>query len=134
MKAAHCNPFLSASLGFLSGLLICGILILIVFNAKFHEMNLESISSNNSVGIIESPRVSLCVEQEISSLKNKLDINFASYDDLDTLPGIGDVKAKSIISFRQKYGNFKNIDELLFVPGISEDIFQQICNSVSVIQ
>ena len=48
----------------------------------------------------------------------KLDINSAQVDALRSLPGIGEVKAHAIVSYREQNGDFASVDELLGVPGI----------------
>lgn len=47
-----------------------------------------------------------------------LDINLAQEEQLMTLPGIGEKTAQVIIAYRQEYGPFKNVDELMHVKGI----------------
>ena len=49
-----------------------------------------------------------------------LNLNTATTEQLERLPGVGQVLAKRIVDFRQKKGGFKRIEELLAVPGISE--------------
>jgi len=49
-----------------------------------------------------------------------LNLNTATTEQLERLPGVGHVLAKRIVDFRQKKGGFKRIEELLAVPGISE--------------
>jgi competence protein ComEA len=49
-----------------------------------------------------------------------LNLNMASTRELEALPGIGPALAKKIVEFREKKGEFKRIEELLAVPGISE--------------
>lgn len=47
-----------------------------------------------------------------------IDINTASEKDLLVLPGIGEVKARSIVDYRQKNGPFRSLADLERVPGI----------------
>lgn len=55
-----------------------------------------------------------------------IDINVASADELDQLPGIGPSIAQNIIAFREANGPFLIIDDLLLVSGIGEAKFEQI--------
>ena len=47
-----------------------------------------------------------------------LDLNRASVEDLDRLPGIGPVLARRIVEHRAHHGPFHSAEELLGVPGI----------------
>ena len=47
-----------------------------------------------------------------------VDVNSASSEELESLPGIGEVKASSIIRYRQLNGPFPSVDDLLAVQGI----------------
>ena len=49
-----------------------------------------------------------------------LNLNTATTEQLERLPGVGHVLAKRIVDYRQKKGGFKRIEELLAVPGVSE--------------
>ena len=49
-----------------------------------------------------------------------LNINTASVDQLDSLPGIGVTLANRIIAYRTENGPFQSVEELLFVDGIGE--------------
>ena len=49
-----------------------------------------------------------------------LDINTAAVDELDTLPGIGEVLAERIVAYREAHGPFPSVDALDHVDGIGE--------------
>ncbi|MCE9684972.1 helix-hairpin-helix domain-containing protein [Shewanella sp. AS16] len=55
----------------------------------------------------------------------KVNINTASVDELQGLKGIGEVKAKAIIAYREKHGNFKSAQELANVSGIGAKLIEQ---------
>jgi len=61
-----------------------------------------------------------------------LNLNTASVQELDALPGIGPVLARRIVEFRQKKGGFKRVEELLAIPGISEKKWKVIKERVEV--
>ncbi len=48
----------------------------------------------------------------------KIDVNSATSEQLEELPGIGEVKARSIILYRDTNGPFASVDDLLAVRGI----------------
>jgi competence protein ComEA len=53
-------------------------------------------------------------------LSGVVNVNTASAEQLSLLPGIGDARAREIISMRQKQGGFKRVEDLLGVKGIGE--------------
>ncbi len=55
------------------------------------------------------------------AIKN-IDINRAGIDELSTLKGIGIKKAQAIIEYREMYGQFSSVDDLLNVKGIGEKV------------
>lgn len=63
------------------------------------------------------------VETDDFSLVN---LNSADIDQLQTLKGIGPAKAAAIIEYRESYGGFVVIEEIMEVPGIGEGIFEKI--------
>jgi competence protein ComEA len=49
-----------------------------------------------------------------------LDLNAATIEQLDTLPGVGEVTAQKIVDYREEHGGFGSVDELGQVPGIGD--------------
>ena len=58
--------------------------------------------------------------------KTSINLNTATLDQLETLPGIGRKTAERILDQRQKSGGFKKIEELMNVKGIGEKSFLKI--------
>ena len=61
-----------------------------------------------------------------------VNINTATKAELMTLTGIGEVKAKAIIDYRNENGNFSSTEEIMNVSGIGEKIYEKIKNRITV--
>lgn len=64
--------------------------------------------------------------------KKLININLASYAELDSLPGIGEERCRQIIAYRQENGPFTSIDQIQKVPGIGPKIFENIKPYITV--
>lgn len=62
----------------------------------------------------------------------RLDLNTATLEELETLPGIGPVLGQRILDYRAEYGGFQTVDELIYVKGIGEKTLEKIENLVKV--
>lgn len=62
----------------------------------------------------------------------KININYATLEELQTLPGIGPVLAQRIIEYRETYGPFMDVEELLNVKGIGEGLLDRIRDLITV--
>lgn len=61
-----------------------------------------------------------------------IDINTATAEELDTLPGIGPALADAIIEYRSEHGAFGSVDELARVPGISARMVDAMRDQITV--
>ena len=61
-----------------------------------------------------------------------ININTASVDELQALSGIGEVKARAIVAYREEYGGFTSVDELVNVYGIGEKTLDNIRYYITV--
>ncbi|SOD74733.1 competence protein ComEA [Jatrophihabitans sp. GAS493] len=61
-----------------------------------------------------------------------VDLNTASAEQLDTLPGVGPVLAKNIVEWRTAHGRFDTIDQLREVTGIGPAKFATLKGAVTV--
>ncbi|MCY4556927.1 MAG: ComEA family DNA-binding protein [Chloroflexi bacterium] len=61
-----------------------------------------------------------------------VNINTANAQCLETLPGIGGVRADSIVTHREQEGPFASPEAITDVPGIGEGIFRGIAEMITV--
>jgi competence protein ComEA len=61
-----------------------------------------------------------------------VNLNTATVEQLETLPGIGKATAERILEYRQKNGAFKKIEDLMNVRGIGEKSFLRLKPLVTV--
>lgn len=58
--------------------------------------------------------------------KQPLDVNKASVEELERVPGIGPLTAQAIVSYREKNGPFRRLEELMIIRGIGEERFEKL--------
>ncbi len=67
------------------------------------------------------------IEPKSTTLKTyHLQVNLASAEDFDTLPGIGPKLAEAIVQYREKHGRFNSPEDLLEVSGLGKKKFAKI--------
>lgn len=85
------------------------------------------------MGLVLGP-VSVCAQDSKADVvtKGKINLNTATEEQLQSLPGIGPVSAKRILEYRKKAGKFNRIEEIINVKGIGEKKFLKIKSRLSV--
>lgn len=116
--------------GLLLGFLISGIATLTCYQVK----RANRLASINVDERLEIPTSSMGATEQVEDEENlgKIDLNRATVDDLMTLPNIGETKAEAIIKFRETYGDFENVNELLYISGIGPEIYKGLEDFVYV--
>ncbi len=74
-----------------------------------------------------------CIEENGEEKESTLvSINTATLEELMTLEGIGEAKAKSIIAYREEHGPYQAIEDLLNVSGIGESLLAKIKENITL--
>ena len=68
----------------------------------------------------------------VAEAYGRININSASVEELTTLSGIGESKAKSIVDYRTRNGDFSAIEDITNVSGIGEAMFNKIKDDITV--
>ena len=109
-----------------------GEVIVIYSNDEIDKAKEPKIVYVDTPCVCEEIKNDACLIDNINKDNNgKININTSSAEELKTLDGIGEAKANSIIDYRNKNGNFKSIEDLLNVSGISEKIFNNIKDKIT---
>ncbi len=66
------------------------------------------------------------------STTRKLNLNTASIEELEDLPGIGPTLATRIVEYREKHGPFRKVEQLMNVSGIGIKKFESLKDKVRI--
>lgn len=59
-------------------------------------------------------------------IDGKININTADAEQLKTVKGIGDATAEKIIEYREKYGRFLSLANIMDIPGIGQSKYEEM--------
>lgn len=91
----------------------------------------ESLLSHGSIALPDQTGTVVGIG-ETNAQKHLVNINTASLEQLETLPGIGEKRAKDIISYRESNGPFESIEDIQKISGIKSAIFEKIKDLITV--
>jgi len=106
-------------------------MVVVVYTDKEVKSGKKSLECDTKCDC-EVIEINNCIENETKVNSTKVNINKASIEELMALSGIGESKAKAIVSYREENGDFNNIDELKNVSGIGESLFEKIKGSIII--
>ena len=99
------------------------------------ESKVENESATGSDGTTSrssNSSINTGSQSEKTSNQTKININTATEQELDSLPGIGPSTAAKILEYRKEKGKFKTIEEIKEVSGIGESKYEKIKDRITV--
>ena len=79
-----------------------------------------------------SPVLTTPIPDVVTSTTELIDINTASTEELEELPGIGPTTSQKIIEYREQNGPFISIEDIINVSGIGPGTFERIKDLITV--
>ncbi len=102
-------------------------------NAAKEAVNLaQQLKDGEKINIPSVNEVSEAVAERERQESGLVNINFATVEELCTLPGIGEAKAQTIISYREKHGLFQSTEDIQKVSGIGQNLYLQIKEKIYI--
>ena len=98
---------------------------------KIYIPNQNERQENNEI-TENIPNTATMQIQDTNKKQDVININTATPEELDTLPGIGPATAIKIIEYRKEKGKFKQKEEIKEVSGIGEAKYEKIKEYISV--
>lgn len=94
---------------------------------KIYIPSLDEVKKGGGVSLWDSSG-----SEGLVNSNRTININYATRQELESLPGIGSILAQNIIDYRDKHGFFKSKEELKNVKGIGEKKYREIENLISI--
>ena len=102
-------------------------------DADLDQLNLAApVGDGERIYVPHKGEVAPPVAGGVAAPAGPVDVNRASADELDALPGVGPATAQAIIDYRTKNGPFRRVDDLLEVPGIGDAKLATLRDKVKV--
>lgn len=98
----------------------------------------EAMYAGSSASPAASPQTAAGQQQAAASRSaspassGKVNLNTATLQELMTLPGIGETRAKAIVAYREKNGMFQSPDQLKKVAGIGDKTYDRLKSQITI--
>lgn len=89
------------------------------------ETNTEQISAKDHTE-------RLLPQEATATESGRINLNTATLEELDALPGVGPSTAQNIITYRETYGGFAAPEEIMNVKRIGEKTYEKLKDYISV--
>lgn len=101
-------------------------------DAALEQLNLARQLADGEQVLVPGPGVPPPAAVAGAAASGLLDLNLATAEDLDELPGVGPVLAERILAHREAIGRFSSVEELRDVEGIGDATFRDLAPAVTV--
>ena len=88
--------------------------------------NSRAVARMASLVLLALLAVSPALAVDQPALKGVVNINTASEEQLQMLPGVGEVRARAILSERKGRGGFKSVDDLRAIKGVGDSLLERM--------
>lgn len=99
------------------------------------DENMNATPNSAAPDSAKAVQVASNTDDSTQGTEAKVNLNTASVKDLLAVKGLNPAKAKAIVMFRKKHGDFKSVDDLKMVKGfkkMKEDSLKQIMDQLTV--
>jgi competence ComEA-like helix-hairpin-helix protein len=93
---------------------------------------LTSCERRERLSDTNSPALSQTERPPSKPTQSCVNLNTATEEELTRLPGVGEVIAERIISYRERHGRFRRPEEIIIIEGFSEKRYRPITGMICV--
>lgn len=96
------------------------------------NINDACITNKDTVNTNGNKTDTVDIKDNVYNTDKKISINTGTLEELQTLDGVGESKAKAIIEYREENGEFKSIEDIMNVSGIGEKAYTKIKDNIKL--
>ncbi|MCL5429696.1 MAG: helix-hairpin-helix domain-containing protein [Chloroflexi bacterium] len=132
-KITSLNPAWWIAYGVLCGLGAAGLILLLAAPRRGEPIQLLPAPTRSATSIeLEAEIEQTPIASPIPTTSFPININTATAQELERLPGIGPTLAQSIVAYREAHGLFATIDDIQNVPEIGPRTYEGIMPFITV--